>query len=88
MFERYAPSTPTELTLLGTQLIAREMHLTRTPGAAECRTVTINGFSKAFAMTGYRIGYMAAPLPIVKTCTKIQVKKLSSGDGVLAAIGL
>lgn len=50
--------------------------------------MTINGFSKAFAMTGYRIGYMAAPLPIVKTCTKIQVKKLSSRDGVFNANGL
>lgn len=39
------------------------------------RTVTINGFSKAFAMTGYRIGYMAAPVPIVKACTKIQVRR-------------
>ena len=40
------------------------------------RTVTINGFSKAYAMTGFRIGYLAAPLPIVKVCTKIQVSRL------------
>ena len=41
------------------------------PGA-RARTVTINGASKSFAMTGWRIGYMAAPAPISATLTKIQ----------------
>jgi aspartate aminotransferase len=36
------------------------------------RTITVNGFSKGFAMTGWRLGYMAAPLPIAKACGKIQ----------------
>ncbi len=36
------------------------------------RTITINGFSKGFAMTGWRIGYMGAPKWIVKACSKIQ----------------
>ncbi len=36
------------------------------------RTVTVNGFSKGFAMTGWRLGYMGAPLPIAKACNKIQ----------------
>ncbi len=40
------------------------------PGMRE-RTVTINGFSKSFAMTGWRIGYMAAPEPIIKQALKI-----------------
>ena len=31
------------------------------PGMME-RTVTVNGFSKGFAMTGWRVGYLAAPL--------------------------
>lgn len=35
------------------------------------RTVTINGFSKAFAMTGWRLGYAAAPEPIAKVMYKI-----------------
>ena len=35
-------------------------------------TVTINGFSKAYAMTGWRLGYLAAPLPIAKAAVKIQ----------------
>lgn len=36
------------------------------------RTITVNGFSKGFAMTGWRLGYMAAPLPVAKACGKIQ----------------
>lgn len=36
------------------------------------RTVTVNGFSKGFAMTGWRLGYMGAPQWIAKACTKIQ----------------
>lgn len=35
------------------------------------RTVTINGFSKAFAMTGWRLGYAAAPAPVTAQMTKI-----------------
>ena len=41
------------------------------PGMRE-RTVLINGVSKAYAMTGWRIGYMAAPEWIVKGCDKLQ----------------
>lgn len=36
------------------------------------RTVTINGMSKGFAMTGWRLGYMGAPKEIAKACAKIQ----------------
>jgi aspartate aminotransferase len=36
------------------------------------RTVVINGVSKAYAMTGWRIGYMAAPLWLAKACDKLQ----------------
>ena len=35
------------------------------------RTVTINGFSKAYAMTGWRLGYLAAPEPLVDQAGKI-----------------
>ncbi len=35
------------------------------------RTVTINGFSKAFAMTGWRLGYAMGPLPLIKAMLKI-----------------
>jgi aspartate aminotransferase len=36
------------------------------------RTITVNGFSKAFAMTGWRLGYAAAAEPIARAMTKVQ----------------
>ena len=41
------------------------------PGMKE-RTIVINGVSKAYAMTGWRIGFMAAPQWVVKGCNKLQ----------------
>ena len=41
------------------------------PGMLE-RTITVNGFSKGFAMTGWRLGYAAAPEPIAKAMSRIQ----------------
>lgn len=41
------------------------------PGMID-RTITVNGFAKGFAMTGWRVGYIAAPLWIVKGCNKVQ----------------
>jgi len=41
------------------------------PGMKE-RTITVNGFSKGFAMTGWRLGYMAGPSAIVKESAKVQ----------------
>lgn len=51
------------------------------PGMME-RTVTINGFSKGYAMTGWRLGYIAAPLPIAKACGKIQGQFTSGTNGI------
>ena len=36
------------------------------------RTVTVNGFSKGFAMTGWRLGYIGAPKWLAKACAKVQ----------------
>jgi aspartate aminotransferase len=36
------------------------------------RVITVNGFSKGFAMTGWRLGYMGAPAWLAEACTKIQ----------------
>jgi len=36
------------------------------------RVITVNGLSKGFAMTGWRLGFIAAPLAIAKACTKMQ----------------
>ncbi|MCX7348846.1 MAG: aminotransferase class I/II-fold pyridoxal phosphate-dependent enzyme, partial [Alphaproteobacteria bacterium] len=41
------------------------------PGMRE-RTITINGFSKGFAMTGWRLGYAAAPEPIARAMARMQ----------------
>jgi aspartate aminotransferase len=40
--------------------------------AVKDRVITINGMSKAFAMTGWRLGYLGAPKEIAKACDKIQ----------------
>lgn len=47
------------------------------------RTITVNGIAKAFAMTGWRIGYMGAPEWIAKACTKIQ-GQFTSGANCIA----
>jgi aspartate aminotransferase len=47
------------------------------------RTVTVNGVSKAFAMTGWRIGYIGAPDYIARACTKMQ-GQITSGANCIA----
>ena len=51
------------------------------PGMKE-RTIIINGVSKAYAMTGWRIGYMAAPVEIAKACTKLQGQYTSGPSSI------
>jgi aspartate aminotransferase len=46
------------------------------------RVVVINGVSKAYAMTGWRIGYCAAPLWIAKACTKLQGQYTSGPSSI------
>ncbi|MGK7394558.1 MAG: pyridoxal phosphate-dependent aminotransferase [Candidatus Cyclobacteriaceae bacterium M3_2C_046] len=46
------------------------------------RTVTVNGFSKGAAMTGWRVGYISAPLPIAKACSKMQGQFTSGINGI------
>lgn len=48
----------------------------------EGRVVVINGVSKAYAMTGWRIGFCAAPLPIAKACTKLQGQYTSGASSI------
>jgi aspartate aminotransferase len=47
------------------------------------RTITVNGLAKAFAMTGWRIGYIGAPDWIAKACTKMQ-GQITSGTNCIA----
>jgi aspartate aminotransferase len=46
-------------------------------------TVTINGFSKGFAMTGWRVGYLSGPLWLAKACSKMQ-GQFTSGINTIA----
>ena len=48
----------------------RHVSIASLPGMAE-RTIVVNGFSKSYAMTGWRLGYAAGPAPLVKVVTKI-----------------
>ncbi|XP_010269179.1 PREDICTED: bifunctional aspartate aminotransferase and glutamate/aspartate-prephenate aminotransferase-like [Nelumbo nucifera] len=74
----YAPETHTSFASL--------------PGMWE-RTLTVNGFSKAFAMTGWRLGYLAGPRHFVAACGKIQSQSTSGASSIsqkagVAALGL
>lgn len=51
--------------------VGHHASIARCEGMME-RTIVINGVSKAYAMTGWRIGFLAAPLAIAKACSKLQ----------------
>jgi len=46
------------------------------------KTITVNGVAKAFAMTGWRIGYIGAPEFIAKACTKMQGQVTSGANSI------
>jgi len=46
------------------------------------RVVVVNGFAKGFAMTGWRLGYMAAPAELVKACEKLQSSSTSGVNSI------
>jgi aspartate aminotransferase len=56
---------------------AEHVSVASLPGAVGL-TITINGFSKAYAMTGWRLGYLAAPEPIAKAIDAIQSHSTSN----------
>lgn len=51
------------------------------PGMLD-RTITVNGVAKGFAMTGWRVGYIGAPLWIAKGCTKMQGQVTSANCSI------
>ncbi|KAL6781808.1 hypothetical protein ACKKBF_B09475 [Auxenochlorella protothecoides x Auxenochlorella symbiontica] len=71
---------------------ARHVSFASLPGMAH-RTLTVNGFSKAYAMTGWRLGYLAAP-PTFATAAGVVQSQCTSGassiaqHAALAALGL
>ena len=56
---------------------ARHRSIASLPGMAE-RTIIINGFSKSYAMTGWRLAWLAAPLPIAKLARTYQTQTVTS----------
>ena len=55
----------------------RHVSIASLPGMAE-RTIVVNGFSKSYAMTGWRLGYACGPEPIIKIMTKIHQSAIMS----------
>ncbi len=49
------------------------------------RTLTVNGVSKAYSMTGWRIGYAAGPLPLIKAMTDVQSHSTSNPSSISQA---
>ena len=61
--------------------VGRHESIAQFPGMKE-RAIVVNGVSKAYAMTGWRIGYIAAPEWIVKGCNKLQGQYTSGACSV------
>lgn len=52
------------------------------------KTITVNGFSKAYSMTGWRLGYVAAPTEIVDAVTKLQTQTTSATSAISQKAGV
>ncbi len=50
--------------------------------AVKDRTIVINGLSKGYAMTGWRLGYLAAPIIVAKACDKLQGQFTSATNAI------
>lgn len=46
------------------------------------RVILINGLAKGFAMTGWRLGYMAAPVEVARACEKLQAQSTSAANSI------
>lgn len=61
--------------------VGKHSSIAEFPGMKE-RTVVVNGVSKGYAMTGWRIGYIGAPLWIAKACNKLQGQMTSGATSI------
>jgi aspartate aminotransferase len=52
------------------------------------RTITVNGFSKTYAMTGWRLGWVVAPPPIIKEINKLQTQSLTNATSFVQVAGV
>ncbi len=66
---------------------AQHIALASLPGLKE-RTITVNGFSKCYAMTGWRLGYMAGPEAVVKQAAKLQGQFTSAPCSITQRAGI
>ncbi len=66
---------------------AEHVSIASLPGMKE-RTITVNGFSKAYAMTGWRLGYLAAERPIVQTAATVQSQFTSAPSTITQKAGI
>jgi aspartate aminotransferase len=66
---------------------AQHHSLAAEPGMAE-RTITVNGFSKTYAMTGWRLGWLAAPVPVARQALKVQSQSVVSATSFGMAGGI
>lgn len=57
------------------------------PGMRE-RTITVNGFSKAYSMTGWRLGYAAAPKSVIKLMSNLQGHSVSNATSFVQKAGI
>ncbi len=57
------------------------------PGMAE-RTIIVNGFSKAYAMTGWRLAWLAGPAPVIKLARTYQTQTVTSAASFAMAAGV
>jgi len=65
---------------------ARHRSIASMPGMAE-RTIIINGFSKSYAMTGWRLAWVAAPLPVAKLARTYQTQTVTSAASFAMVAG-
>lgn len=61
--------------------VGKHTSIAELPGMKE-RTIVVNGVSKGYAMTGWRIGYIGAPLWIAKACNKLQGQMTSGATSI------
>jgi aspartate/glutamate/aspartate-prephenate aminotransferase len=66
---------------------AKHVSFASLPGMFD-RTLTVNGFSKAYAMTGWRLGYLAAPKIFAKACAIIQSQSTSGASSISQHAGI
>lgn len=66
---------------------AKHVSIASLPGMAE-RTVTLNGFSKAYSMTGWRLGYAAAPKELILSMNKIHQHNTTCAPSFVQAAGV